>query len=364
MITKTSFYNKVSLVFMGLLALLTMLYLAQAIILPILYSIIIATSLNPIVVFLISKKINHILSIVIAMSVIFLITTALLILIASQLSVFSDTYPLFVNKFYEGLKLFINWASSYFNISTYKINTMLAETKIGIINTGKSSMGSVISSMSHWIFVMVLVPVYVFMFLFYKPLLLDFFRRLFGINHLAGVNDVLTETKIIIQKYLIALVLEATIIAILNSVGLLLIGIDYAILLGVIGALLNVIPYVGGIIAVSLPAMIAITTKSSSSYLVLVLLLYIVIQFIDNHYISPKVVASKVKINALVSIIAVLCGSALWGLPGMFLSIPLTAIIKVICDHVESLKPWGFLLGDTMPTITVFKLKLKKVPSL
>ena len=90
-----------------------------------------------------------------------------------------------------------------------------------------------------------------------------------------------------------------------------------------------------------------------------ILAAYIFIQFIDNHYISPKVVASKVKINALISIIVVLSGGALWGIPGMFLSIPLTAIVKVICDHIEPLKPWGFLLGDTMPTIAVFRLKSK-----
>ena len=105
--------------------------------------------------------------------------------------------------------------------------------------------------------------------------------------------------------------------------------------------------------------MVAIVTKSSPTYALLVLGVYIIIQFIDNHYIIPKIVASKVKINALISIIVVLVGGALWGVPGMFLSIPLTAILKVIFDHIDSLKPWGFLLGDTMPAIEIFKLKLK-----
>lgn len=358
--TTTPFYSKVALVFIGILAAVTMLYLAQSIILPILYSIIIAIALNPIVNFLVAHKTNHVLAISLAMGLVFAITMVLIIFISSQLSVFSDTYPLLVDKFYEASKLGVKWISTYFNISAYKINVLLADAKTEIINSGKSSMGAAIASIGHWIFIMVLIPVYVFMFLFYKPLLIDFFRQLFGTNHLVGVNEVLTKTKLIIQKYLMALLFEAFIIAILNSVGLLIIGIDYAIILGIIGALLNVIPYIGGIIAVSLPAIIAITTKSSSSYVLSVLLLYVVIQFIDNHYISPKVVASKVKINALVSIIVVLCGSALWGLPGMFLSIPLTAIVKVICDHVPTLKPWGFLLGDTMPSIIVFKVKLKK----
>jgi len=98
----------------------------------------------------------------------------------------------------------------------------------------------------------------------------------------------------------------------------------------------------------------------------LILGLYIFVQFIDNHYITPNVVASKVKINALVSVIVVLIGGALWGVPGMFLSIPLTAIMKVVFDHIDGLKPWGFLLGNIVPSPkkikTIRPFKKTKVP--
>ncbi len=144
------------------------------------------------------------------------------------------------------------------------------------------------------------------------------------------------------------------IIAVLNSIGLLILGIDYAIILGITGAIVNIIPYVGGIVAIALPMIIAFVTKDSISYSVLVFCVYIFIQFIDNHYIIPKIVASRVRINALISVIVVLIGSALWGVPGMFLSIPLTAIIKVVFDHIEPLKPWGFLLGNIVPTASRF----------
>jgi predicted PurR-regulated permease PerM len=90
------------------------------------------------------------------------------------------------------------------------------------------------------------------------------------------------------------------------------------------------------------------------------------IQFFDNHYITPKIVASKVKINALMAVIVVLIGNAVWGLPGMFLAIPLTGILKVIFEHIDQLTPWAFLLGDTMPVsekyILIFpKKRAKKV---
>jgi predicted PurR-regulated permease PerM len=193
------------------------------------------------------------------------------------------------------------------------------------------------------------------MILFYQPLLLEFFRRLFGKSNRSEVSDIITQIKSIIQSYLLGLIMEAAIIATLYSVGLLILGIKYAIILGVIGAFLNLIPYLGAIIAASLPMIIALETKASPWFTLLVLALYVFIQFIDNNYILPKLVASKVKINALVSIIVVIGFAALWGIPGMVLSIPLTAIVKLIFDHVEPLKPWGFLLGDVMPS--TFKIK-------
>ena len=137
-------------------------------------------------------------------------------------------------------------------------------------------------------------------------------------------------------------------VAVLNAAGLLLLGINYAILLGIIGALLNVIPYIGGIVAVALIMAVALVTKSGL-YAVYALAVILFIQFIDNNYIIPKIIGSKVKLNSLICLVAVLLGDALWGIPGMFLSIPLTAIVKLIFDRIESLKPWGYLFGDTMP---------------
>jgi len=171
----------------------------------------------------------------------------------------------------------------------------------------------------------------------------------------------LTNSKIIIQSYLVGLVFEMIIMAVLNSVGLLFLGIDYAIILGILAAILNIIPYIGGIIATLLPMFIAFVTKDSLIYPVLVFVVTIFIQFIDNNYIVPKIVASRVQINALISVIAVLVGGALWGVSGMFLSIPLIAILKVIFDHIEPLKPWGFLLGNIVPSNSKFSfIKRKK----
>jgi predicted PurR-regulated permease PerM len=360
---KFPFYAKASLVFIGLFAFVGMLYIAQTIILPIIYSIIIAIVLSPVVNFFVRKKMSRILAIALTLLLLIIITISLVTLLSYQIMQFSDSFPTLVEKFHQMFDQSIAWISESFNISTRKINLWVTNKNTELLNGSSAVIGQTIIRTGNILIVLILIPVYVFMILFYQPLLIEFIHKLFKSSNQLEVSEVLTATKKIIHSYLVGLLLEAGIIATLNSTALLILGIDYAILLGIIGAILNVIPYIGGVIAVALPMAIALATKSSS-YCLLVLASYILIQFIDNHYIIPKVVASKVKINALISIIVVLAGGALWGVPGMFLSIPLVAIIKVIFDHIDSLKPWGFLLGDTMPKMTFIKsIKTNKVVS-
>src|SRR5205085_10412767 len=108
-------------------------------------------------------------------------------------------------------------------------------------------------------------------------------------------------------------------------------------------------PYVGGLIAILLPILMSLVTTDSFSSIIAIVISYLAIQFVDNNFLVPRIVSSKVQINALVSIIVVLLGGLLWGIPGMFLSIPFIAILKIIFDRVDGLKPWGRLLGDEVP---------------
>jgi predicted PurR-regulated permease PerM len=139
--------------------------------------------------------------------------------------------------------------------------------------------------------------------------------------------------------------LQSVIMATLTYVGLLIIGVEYALLLSVIAAVLNLIPYVGILMASLGTVIIALATADVTTAL-WVMALFAGVQFIDNNIVVPNVVASRVELNALVSIIVVMIGGAIWGIPGMFLAIPLTAIAKVIFDRVPSLEPFGFVLGS------------------
>jgi predicted PurR-regulated permease PerM len=191
--------------------------------------------------------------------------------------------------------------------------------------------------------------VYSFLFLYYKTLLLNFFYEVFAEKNFKEVGAVLRQTKGAIQSYMYGLVLETLIVAVLNSLVLLLLGVKYWILLGVIGAILNILPYIGGIFSVALPVIIATITKDGFHTQILILVCYMVIQFVDNHFLVPYIVSSQVQINALISIVFVLLGNAAWGVPGMFLSIPFAGILKIIFDRIDELKPWGRLLGDELP---------------
>ena len=348
------FYAKAALISISGFALGLALYVGQHIIVPILYATVIAILLNPLVNYLIGKNINKIASISIAVVLAILVLLCAIYVVSAQVTLFSETYPQLKAKFITTSTQLLHWISDRFNIRQSTINAWVKDTQNDAI--GNLDIGETLTEVVQMLVIGTLLPVYLFMILYYKTLLLEFIRKLFKNEHHLAVVEVLANSKKIIQSYLVGLFFELIIVAALNSAGLLLIGIDYAIILGITGAILNVIPYLGGIVAIALPMLIAFITKDSLVYPLMVFVVYIIIQFIDNHYIIPKIVASRVQLNALISVIAVLIGSAFWGIPGMFLSIPLTAIIKVIFDHIEPLKPWGFLLGNIVPTASRFSL--------
>lgn len=351
------FYVKGSIFLIGVYVLISMLYIAQSIIIPLVFAFIIAILLNPVVNFLISKKVNKLLSIIITLLLFIILFIGLASFLVWQISGFGESWPIFVDKFTEMINQSINTLSQYINIDPQYIYDWITKIGTDAIDNNGIIIGQKLVSFGSAMLSFFLIPIYIFFILFYKSLLLEFICQLFSQEAQPKVNEIITEIKTVVQRYLIGLIIQLAIVAVLNSVGLLIIGIDYAILIGVLGALLNLIPYIGGVVAVALPMMIALATKSTAWYAFYVLALYMLVQLIDNNYIVPKIVASRVQINALFSIIIVLAGNALWGVSGMFLSIPLLAIMKLIFDRIDGLKPWGFLLGDTMPNI----LKLKGV---
>jgi predicted PurR-regulated permease PerM len=345
------FYARGALFLVGLLTLLTMLYAGRDIIVPLVFAMVVAIVLHPVVNMFIRLKIPRLFAVLFTLLIAVFLLAAFATLIYLQASRFFQSWPTLVVRLAAAIDQGVAWVAATFRMNPAKIHDVITKAEGQLLTTSGASIGQTIITVSSAMVVLFLIPVYIFLILFYQPLLIQFIRKLFVNRDQDQVKEIITQIKTVIQRYLVGLGIEAALVAILNSAALLVLGIDYAILLGILGAVLNVVPFIGGIVAIILPVMVALATKPTALYAVWVVVFYALIQLVDNHFFVPKVVASKVKINALFSIIVVIAGNALWGIPGMFVSIPLLAIVKLIFDHIEPLKPWGFVLGDTMPPL-------------
>jgi predicted PurR-regulated permease PerM len=355
------FYIRASQIMLGIVAFFFIMYIGAEIIVPLIFATIIAILLNPLVTWLHGKNMHRIIAIIISLLVAIILLGGLVYFIVWQTSRFGESLPLLKQKINLLLTQAMTWTADILNIEEARISGWIAKIKAEGGKNSSSMVGQTLSTVGSMFMIVFIMPIYVFTILYYKPLLLQFISKLFKKDKHKMVAEVLGETKSLIQSYLIGLLIEAAIVATLNSVGLLIIGVKYALLLGLLSALLNLIPYIGIVIATILPVVMALALQSPLSAL-WVFILFIVVQFVDNQYIVPYIVASKVKVNALVSIIVVLIGGALWGISGMFLAIPLAAIAKVVFDRIPQLEPLGFVLGDDMPDEDkiVFKLPGKK----
>jgi predicted PurR-regulated permease PerM len=353
------FYMKSTIILFGLILLTYVLINLRDILTPLTFAIIIGILLNPLVNRFDRLKLPKMVSIVLAMLVAIILILGIAFFLSTQIAHFSESVPLLTKKASQLLVELQNWLYQSFGVSIQKQVQLLNEAA----NSSKALVGRTLGTAVGILGVVFLIPVYVFLFLWNKTRILNFLYEVFAEENSKKVADVLSETKLAIQSYMVGLLIEAGIVAVMNSTALLILDVKYAILLGVIGAILNMIPYIGGVIAILLPVLIATVTKEGYSTQLGIIGAYALIQFIDNNFLVPNIVSSKVQINALVSILIVLLGGALWGVSGMFLSIPIIAIIKIIFDRVDDLKPWGKLLGDEVLTARSNKLFTKRKES-
>jgi predicted PurR-regulated permease PerM len=144
---------------------------------------------------------------------------------------------------------------------------------------------------------------------------------------------------------MIGLVIEMSMVAFANSVGLLILGIKYAIFFGVLSAVLNIIPYLGMFTATVFTVLVTLTTSANTSDVIWIVVIFYGIHMLDVNILMPNIVSSRLRINVLISVLGVVIGGALTGISGLFLSVPAIAFIKILCDQIESLRPWGMLMG-------------------
>jgi len=347
MITTTisPLYKRLSLNLVSLALILLLLYLAQDIIVPILFSILIATMILPMVEFFERKlRMNKFFSILTAVTIGIVVVCSIVYFLSAQILNFLDDLPTIEKRLNDLLLTMEKWVHAHFSIPIRKQVQYLKDTT-HTISSG-TIVGQTLLSITQALSYMVLVPIYAFLILYYRDLIRKFLICVFKDGHEEQVKEILVESRVVSQLYVVGLFIEMAIVFAMNSIGFLILGIKYAIFLGLVAALLNLVPYIGMIIANLFCMLITLISSENVTDVLWVGAILAVVQFIDNNFLMPMVVGSKVKINALVTIVGVLVGGALCGISGMFLSIPGLAVLKVIFDRVDNLKPYGMLLGD------------------
>ncbi len=343
---QTPFYQKLSLVLLSLVILSVGLFFGKGIILPILFAILLSMLLLPITNFLARKKFPKTLSIVIPLVVAILVIAAIVYFLSSQVVNFLDDAPKLRERISEVSVSFQKWFTTSTNISVPKQNQYFNDTVENIKDEAPKIVSATFLSLTEILTYIVLLPIYTFLILYYRTTIKTFFIGVFKNGEEERVHEVLSESGTIAQQYITGLLIETSIVFTLNSVGFLILGIKYAIFLALLAALLNLIPYVGMLVANIICMIVTLISSENISDVLWVGIILAAVQFIDNNFGMPLIVGNKVRINALVTIIGVLIGGALCGIPGMFLAIPGLAVLKVIFDKVPELKPWGLLLGD------------------
>ncbi len=340
-------YHQFSLSLLSLAIITLAIYMGQEILVPLAMAGLLAVVLRPIERWLVDRGMHKVIAITLAVLLAIIVLTGVGFLLSVQLSDFADDIPKLRENLAELYTKVRRWVRSEYHVSYREqdkyIQKAQAQTMEGLQGT------DAINVITGPLGTLILLPIYVFLLLYYRSMLLHFLVVLFPQRYADQVRDILGEVKVVVQSYMVGLLIETAVVAALNSVGLMLLGVQYAMLLGIMAALLNLVPYIGGLVATFLTVLVTVSYQPDVSVLLGVVGIFLFVQFLDNNFLVPFIVASKVRINALISIVGVLVGGALAGVSGMFLSIPAIAILKVIFDRVESLRAWGVLLGDQTP---------------
>lgn len=350
------FYTQLSQCLVAIVLILALLKYAESIFIPMTFAGILSMMLISPCDFMERKGLPRGIAAMISLLVAVFIVVFVLYFISSQIISFRNDLPALVTQFDSVLDNIQLWIKHRFHMTSTGMHQLINSAKSQTLSSTGSIVGSTVSSLSNTVLYAVLIPIYTFLLLLYRGLVVRFLIRAFTDQHSTKVYEILGKTRHVIKSYIVGLMIEMAIVAFLNCTLFFIIGVKYALLLGVIGALLNLIPYLGIFTALILSVLITFTTNTPTVVLELAIAM-VSVHLVDSNILLPRVVGSKVRINALATILGVVVGSMLWGIPGMFLAVPIVAILKVIFDGVDSLSAWGILLGDDRDEAAVSRKK-------
>ena len=343
---RSPYYIRLGYKFLVIFFIFYFIYVAQDILVPFAFAVLLAVLLLPLANFLERKNIPRVLSIAISLLVAILFIAAVIYFLSTQIANFVDDIPSIKKHLNDHFIQLQKWIRTKLHISFHEQNQYFDSAAEKIKNSGTEYISNTFFSITQAVMLLILLPIYTFLILYYRDLIRKFLYAVFRKEHSEKLGLVIKQSKSMINRYMTGLMIEMGIVAVSNSIGLVLLGIKYALFFGVLAAVLNIIPYIGMFTATLFTVLITLTTTNNSGDIIWVVVIMYGIHIIDVNILMPKIVASRLRINALISILGVVIGGALAGFAGLFLSVPAVAMTKIICDQVDGLQPWGMLLGD------------------
>jgi predicted PurR-regulated permease PerM len=339
------FYERLALILIGFCVLGYLVVMAKELIDPMIFGFLFAVLLLPVSNF-IEKKCRLPRSASSFISILLLVgfVGSIMYLIGAQISNIASDWPMLQSQLKDSIANLQGWVQTAFHINAHKQMSYVNSTADRIMASGTAVLGTTFGAVSSLLLFYVFILIFTFFILFYRRLLFRFITWVFSDENKTVVVDIVENVQKILRQYILGLLIEMVIVSGMAITIFYIIGIKYAALLGIIIGVFNIIPYIGIFTALLLSTIVTFATGTLSQT-VTVAISVIGVHAIDANFLLPAVVGSKVRLNALISFIGIIIGEMIWGLSGMFLSIPIIAIFKIIFDRIESLKPWGYLLG-------------------
>lgn len=324
-----------------------LLYVTQSVVVPLLFAIILSITLYPIAAFFenklrFGKAAASIMAVIIAIVV---ISTLIWFIVHQSIIIGKDAVAI-QEKVLAAVESIQNWIQSRFGLERSEVVQKMKEQGNNALENVGGYMSTAFGSIGSTLAGIILVPIFIFFLLYYRDFFKEFFFKAFKNTDNKKIHAVLKKIYDVVQSYCLGLVMVMGIVAVLNTVGLMLMGIEYAWFFGSMASLLMLLPYIGIAIGSILPALFALATKDSALYAVGVIAWFQVVQFLEGNIITPNIVGGKVSINPLMAIIVILLGGMIFGLAGLILALPMTATLKVIFDAIPSMEPIGYLIGE------------------
>lgn len=339
-------YLRYVFLLIGLALSIWFLQLFKSVLVPILFSALFAFLLLPLCRSLEKLKVPRPFAILICIITIFLVLGGIIWFLSAQLMSFTGELNNITSKLSELLMKIQLFLQQKFGIQP-RNNADLIRSSLGSLQErGTQIIGNTISTASGALAVFGLIPIYIFCMLYYRNHMRQFMFKFVAPNNRTHIMTTLGTIQGVVASYISGLITVIIIVSLLNSLGLLVMGVKYAFFFGVFAAILTIIPYIGILIGATLPALFTLVETGSAIDALIVVGIFAFVQFLEGNFITPYITGSKVSINPFAAIVALIVGGEIWGAVGMILSIPIIAILKVLFDAYTPTEPLGFLLGD------------------